>query len=130
MTRKLVYACDYRGIELRKILVKNHNLIDFEAEDLGIDDGSTLDYIDISRILAERLRNTNDIGVMICGSGQGVAIVLNRFIHIRAVVARSIEDSIQTRQKLNANVVCLGSKYSSFEESQNIIETIENFENI
>lgn len=122
MSRKLVYASDYRGIELRKELISHHNLSDFEAEDLGINDGSPLDYIDISRMLADRLRNTEDLGVMICGSGQGVAIALNRFTHIRAVVARFIEDSTQTRQKLNANVVCIGSKNSSLEESQDIIK--------
>ena len=129
MTRKLVYASDYRGIELRKALISNHNLSDFEAENLGISDGSPLDYVDISRMLADRLRNTNDLGVMICGSGQGVAIALNRFTHIRAVVSRSRENSIETRQKLNANVVCLGSKNSSLEESQDIIEkfVIEEF---
>ncbi|MCC8399171.1 MAG: RpiB/LacA/LacB family sugar-phosphate isomerase [Rickettsia endosymbiont of Platyusa sonomae] len=129
MSRKLVYASDYRGIELRKALIAQHNLSGFESEDLGIDNDSPLDYVDISRLLADRLWNTEDIGVMICGSGQGVAIALNRFTNIRAVVSRSIEDSIQTRQKLNANVVCLGSKNSSLEESHNIIKKFvtENF---
>lgn len=129
MSRKLVYASDYRGIELRKALIDQHNLSGFESEDLGIDDDSPLDYVDISRLLADRLRNTEDIGVMICESGQEVAIALNRFTHIRAIISRSTEDSIQTRQKLNANVVCLGSQNSSLEESQDIIEKFvtENF---
>ncbi len=129
MSRKLVYASDYRGIELRKALIDQHNLSGFESEDLGIDDDSPLDYVDISRLLADRLRNTEDIGVMICESGQEVAIALNRFTHIRAIISRSTEDSIQTRQKLNADVVCLGSQNSSLEESQDIIEKFvtENF---
>ncbi|MCC8483303.1 MAG: RpiB/LacA/LacB family sugar-phosphate isomerase [Rickettsia endosymbiont of Labidopullus appendiculatus] len=164
MSRKLVYASDYRGIELRKALIDQHNLSGFESEDLGIDDDSPLDYVDISRLLADRLRKTEDIGVMICGSGQEVAIALNRFTHIRAIISRSTEDSIQTivdsgevdarndgatpisnrratsddvtnfssidyRQKLNANVLCLGSQNSSLEKFQDIIEKFvtENF---
>jgi RpiB/LacA/LacB family sugar-phosphate isomerase len=122
MKKKIIYASDYRGIDLRKALVHKHTLSTYGFEDLGIDDGSLLDYVDISKKLAERLRNTEDIGVMICGSGQGVAIALNRFTHIRAAMCRNIEDVVQVREKLNANVLCLGSKNSSLDEALLMIE--------
>lgn len=127
MIKKIIYAADYRGVELKNKLVQQHNLTDVEFEDIGIESGSVLDYVDISKKLAEKLRNSPDcLGVIICGSGQGVAIALNRFSHMRAVMCRTVEDALQTREKLNANVVCLGSRYTSEDEARKIIESFIN----
>jgi ribose 5-phosphate isomerase B len=93
---------------------------------LGIEDGSRLDYVDISKKLAERLRNTEDLGVIICGSGQGVAIALNRFTHIRAAMCRNVEDAVKVRENLNANILCLGSKNTSLDESFLMVEAFSN----
>ena len=126
MKKKIIYASDYRGIELRKALVQKHNFSTYDFEDLGIEDASTLDYVDISKKLAERLRNTEDLGVMICGSGQGVAIALNRSTHIRAAMCRNVEDAVQIREKLNANVLCLGSKNTSLDDALLTLEAFSN----
>lgn len=122
MINKIIYACDYRGVELKKELIKHHTFSSIAYEDMGIDEGSALDYVDISKILADKMKDTpNALGVIICGSGQGVAIALNRFPHVRAVMCRTVEDAPQTREKLNANVICLGSKYCTLEEAQQMI---------
>lgn len=123
MTKKIIFASDYRGIELREKLIESAAQRGIFNQDIGIPAGSKIDYIDISKYLAEEIRlNPESIGVMVCGSGQGVAIVLNRFTHIRACVCRTLEDAIQVREKLNANVLCLGSKQTSFLESLDILE--------
>jgi ribose 5-phosphate isomerase B len=121
--KKIIFASDYRGIELRERLVHSAIKKGLFSQDIGIPMGSTVDYIDISKHLAEEIRlNPEAIGVMVCGSGQGIAIVLNRFTHIRACVCCTVEDALQVREKLNANVLCLGSKHTSFFESLAILE--------
>lgn len=128
MSQKVIFASDYRGVALREILVdKFQKLGSYNVIDIGIPSGSLLDYIDISKQLAEELRtNPQAIGVISCGSGQGVAIALNRYTHIRACVCRTLEDALRVREKLNANVICLGSKHNTPEESFLIVETFCN----
>ena len=122
MINKIIYASDYRGVDLKEKLLVNHDFLDLDFENIGIDHLSKLDYIDISKRLANKLENQpHALGVIICGSGQGVAIALNRFKHIKAVMCRTVEDAMQTRRKLNANIICLGSKYCSDAQAKEMI---------
>jgi len=94
---------------------------------MDISSVSPLDDMDISKQFVEELRNDPKAqGIMICESGPGVVIVLNRYSHIRACVCRTVGDAIQVRETLNANVVCLGSKHNTPSESFSIIETFCN----
>lgn len=121
--RKVIFAADYRGLERRDELVHNAIQQGLDHKDIGIPHGSPLDYIDISKQLAEELREDPEaIGVIVCGSGQGVSMALNRYTHIRASVCRTVEDAITTREKLNANVICLGSKQNTPQESIDMVE--------
>jgi len=111
---------DYKGISLRKkIIEKGAN----NYKDIGITDGSPLDYIDISKELSLKIaQDKESIGIIICGSGQGVCIALNRYPYIRAVVCKTVDEAINARQKLNANVVCIGSEHTTHEEAEEIIK--------
>lgn len=122
MVVELIFASDYRGVDLRKKLVERKKAEGIKVRDIGIEDNSALDYVDISKKLAEELRiNPSALGVIVCGSGQGVSIALNRFTHIRACMCRTVEDVANVKEKLNANVLCIGSKQTSFEESSNLL---------
>jgi ribose 5-phosphate isomerase B len=123
MPKKIIYASDYRGIELRDQMVEKSSMLEYEFEDIGIVKGSSLDYIDICKMLAEELRVYPEaIGIMICGSGQGVGMALNRYTHMRAGMCRTVEDARQIREKLNANTMCLGSKYTDLEQAMEMLE--------
>lgn len=122
MANKIILASDYRGVELREWLVQQTHRIGIEVKDLGIQRGSPIDYIDISRLLAEEMHlQPETMGMIACGSGQGVAIVLNRFNHLRACVCRTLDDARQMREKLNANILCLGSRHTSNEDALRIL---------
>ncbi len=120
---EVIIASDYRGIKLKEELLENTELSkEVSFTDIGIDDGSKLDYIDISRKLSDNLLfNLDCLATIICGSGQGVAIALNRFAHIRAATCNNVADAINAREKLNANVLCMGSKYVDLELAIDII---------
>lgn len=115
--KKIIFASDYRGIGLRESLVTHAKSLGLDIKDIGIQDGSPLDYVDITKQLITELDGQDAVGVLICGSGQGVTISANRSNKIRAVLCHSSEDAENARSKLNANVLCLGSKNSSLEEA-------------
>lgn len=123
MKTKLFIACDYRGHDLKEQLLNNDSFNKhFDLVDLGIERGSRLDYIDISKTLAESIKLEPDaFGVMICGSGHGVAMALNRFNHIRAATCNNIIDAETVKEKLNANVICMGNKHVDCELAIEII---------
>ena len=120
---KLIIASDYRGVKLKEEILRSNELSNkFDFTDIGIHDGSKLDYIDISKKLSDNLLfNHDSLAIIICGSGQGVAIALNRFTHIRAATCNSIADAINAREKLNANVLCMGSKHLDLALAADII---------
>lgn len=128
MSINLILASDYRGVSLRKKLAEIKQSEGIQVKDIGIEDGSPLDYVDISKKLAEELSlHPNALGVIVCGSGQGVAIALNRYSHIRACMCRTVDDAENVKEKLNANVVCIGSKQSTVEESLAILNAFIGF---
>lgn len=123
MVTQLILASDYRGIALREELSNYAIKQKWNFKDIGIPEGSPLDYVDISRQLAEEMKAPNTIGILICGSGEGVAMATNRYCHVRAAVCRSAEDAESVRKRLNANVICLGSRHVNLSQSLKIIDT-------
>ena len=112
---KIYLTSDHAGFELknelREYLVHHGN----EVEDLG---PSTLnpedDYPQFAFKLATNLLGSEDKdprGIMICGSGQGPAIALNRVRGIRAAVAWSEEVAKETRADNDSNVLCLPARF-------------------
>jgi RpiB/LacA/LacB family sugar-phosphate isomerase len=119
----ITIASDYVGVDLKEKLLNDSELSkEIRFIDIGIERGSLLDYVDISKKLADSLLfNSDSLGIIICESGHGVAIALNRFTHIRATTCNNIIDAATTREKLNANVLCVGSKCLDLESAKNVI---------
>lgn len=120
---EVIISSDYRGVKLKEELLRSSELSEkFSFTDIGIHDGSKLDYIDISKKLSDNiLFNQNALATIICRSGQGVAIALNRFTHVRAATCNNVADAINAREKLNANVLCMGSKHVNWGLAADII---------
>ena len=118
MKQKIIFAGDYQGIDLKKSLYEYAKTLNLEIKDIGIDHGSLVDYIDITKDLVSELSNEKDVfGVIVCGSGQGVAMAANRYTNMRAAVCRTVEEAEDVRSKLDANILCLGSKHISLEDA-------------
>lgn len=118
----IIFGSDFKGISLRKNLIEYANQQDLSVEDLGILDGSPLDFIDITKQLALKLNSPDVYGVLICNDGNGVAMAANKFNFIRAALCSSEQDAQAARKKLNSNVLCLGSKHVSLEQAKSCLD--------
>ena len=130
---KIFIANDHTGFQLKNLLI-NHNS-DQNWEDLGIFNEKTSHYPEQAELLCRRiLENTAHklnnkaslLGVLICGSGQGMAIKANRFQGIRAALAWNEESCRLAREHNNVNVLCLGARLLSFEDSNDIFKKFIN----
>jgi|TARA_B110000211_G_C13908982_1_gene477430 ribose 5-phosphate isomerase B len=108
---KICIASDHAGYDLKEkikdFLIKK----DVSVIDLGPFNRNTVDYPDYAKKAAKRvLLKKSDAGILVCGSGTGMAIVANKFKGIRAAQCYSKKSTILSRQHNNANIICLGSR--------------------
>jgi ribose 5-phosphate isomerase B len=103
---RIYFGSDHRGNELRPKLIEFVKGLGYESEDLGMDGDFPLIA---QRVVKMVLCHKESRGILICGTGQGMAIASNRYEGIRAVVCNNVEDAIQTREHLNANILALGA---------------------
>jgi len=90
--------------------------------DLGPNSSISVDYPDYAKKLAKRLiLKKSDSGILICGSGTGMAITANKFKGIRAAQCYSKKSTILSRQHNNANVICVGSRMIKKKEAFSLI---------
>lgn len=116
----ILIASDHAGVELKAQLLNANPSLAWG--DLGPTDNQSVDYPDYADKLAQELQSTaDDVGVLICGSGQGMAIRANRYPHIRAALCFTEEMAQLARSHNNANVLCLGSRFTSPELAQKIL---------
>lgn len=106
---KIYIGADYRGEELKN-KISTYLDTDYDIIDIGFKN----DYTDAAFTVGELVRNdTNSLGILICGSGQGVCIAANKVKGIRCIRAASKEDAILGRDHDLANVLALGSEITT-----------------
>lgn len=120
---KYYVACDHAGLPLKKALMELHSL---EWVDLGTMTEDSVDYPDYANKLAKEIKDEKSFGLLICGSGQGVAIAANRHPHIRAAVCWNEEITKLSREHNNANVLCLGARLIPEDQALKIINVFLN----
>ncbi len=119
---KICIASDHAGYQLKEkikdFLIKK----DVPVIDLGPLASESVDYPDYAKKLAKRvLSKKSDGGILVCGSGTGMAITANKFKGIRAAQCYSRKSTILSRQHNNANIICLGSRMLKSKEAFNFI---------
>ena len=120
---KIGIACDHAGYELKELLTGYLASKGFEVFDYGCTSEESCDYADYAHPLAEGLEAGEfPRAVAICGSGEGMAITLNKHEAIRASLCWLPEVAHITRQHNDSNVLVLPAR---FIENQTAIEILE-----
>ena len=112
--KKICIASDHGGYNLKesiKDLLINKNI---SIIDLGPFENKTVDYPDYAKKLANRIKiKKSDVGILVCGSGTGMAISANKIKNIRAAVCYNIRSTRLSRQHNNANIIALGARLTN-----------------
>lgn len=121
---KIAISADHAGFELKKVLVKHIEDMGHEVTDYGTDSTESIDYPDYAYAAAKTIDDgTNDLGVIICGSGVGVSITANKVKSVRAANCFNNEMAALARQHNNANIICLGARFLTEEQSKEMVKT-------
>ena len=120
---KIAIGSDHAGFELKEYL-KNYLLEKgFKVTDYGPDSDVSSDYPDFAHPLAYSIIDkTNEIGISICGSGNGISMTLNKHKEIRAALCWNKQIAELARSHNDANVCSLPARFISKEEAKDIVE--------
>lgn len=116
----LYIAADHAGHKLKKYLITYlTKTLKQKTEDLGAETYvESDDFPDYATALAKKVAsNQNNLGILLCGSGQGMCIAANKTAGIRAALGYSIEAAERSRKEDYANVLCLASRVLSTEHA-------------
>lgn len=121
---KIAIGGDHAGFEyksrIKSFLEKN----DHEMLDFGSDTDASVDYPDHVHPVARALENGEaELGILICGSGNGVAMAANKHHNIRAAICWNQDLAALARQHNDANVICLGARFLAYEYAEEIVNT-------
>ena len=125
MVRTLAIACDHAGYEMKEAL-KGHlqGKGDLQVFDLGtLNGGDSVDYPDFAARVAHGIeKGEYETGLLICGTGIGMAMMANRFPRVRAANCHGIFTAVLARRHNDANVLTLGSRVVAVENAKAIVD--------
>ncbi len=120
---KIAIGADHAGFEYKELLKKQLSNLGHETKDFGTHSLDSVDYPDFAHPVANAVEKKEfEIGVLICGSANGVAITANKHQGIRAAICWTEEIASLARQHNNANVVCIPARFVSPELAEKILE--------
>ena len=109
--RKVSIASDHGGFDLKKDISLFLDHLGYEVNDLGPTNSNAVDYPDYGIRLATHILNNNDTcGIVICGTGIGMSIVVNRFPGIRGALCSDIYTAKLSREHNDSNLLVMGGR--------------------
>lgn len=115
--KNIYIASDHAGFELKNSLVKYLQSAKHAVHDLGTNSLDSVDFPDYADLVCKKVINSSSVGVLICGSGQGMAMRANKYAPIRAALVYNDDVARLSREHNDANVICLGARLCTLENA-------------
>ncbi|MCB0664324.1 MAG: ribose 5-phosphate isomerase B [Saprospiraceae bacterium] len=119
---KIAIGCDHAGFPYKDAIKKMVENRGHKVEDYGTDSTDSVDYPDFVHPVAKRVEEKKvRFGILICGSGNGVAMTANKHPKIRAAICWNPDLAVLARQHNNANVICIPARFISRKKALDIV---------
>ena len=121
---KILIGSDHAGYELKEVIKKHLLAKGIEVKDVGPASADSVDYPDFAHPVAlDVTEKRADLGIVICGSGNGIAMTVNKHQGIRAALCWTKEIAGLARLHNNANVVSIPARFTSIQQAIEIVDT-------
>ena len=122
MSKSIAIGGDHGGYEYKEKLIPWLQEKGYQVKDFGPFQSGSVDYPDYVHPICEAIEKGElERGILICGSGNGVAITANKHAGIRAALCWNDELARLSRAHNNANVLCIGARFTGYEFTQTIL---------
>lgn len=116
MKKLIPIGCDHAGYELKELVVKQLKEKGYEVKDFGTYNTDSIDYPDYGHPVATMVEeNPGMLGIVICGSGNGINMTVNKHQGIRSALCWTKEIAALARQHNDANIIALPARFISTE---------------
>ena len=120
---KIAIGCDHGGIVLKEAILAELNKRGIEVIDKGCYDSSSVDYPDYGEAVAEAVASGEaDKGILMCGTGIGIAIAANKVKGIRCAHCADSLEAEMTRRHNDANMMAIGAGFTGKNLAERMVE--------
>jgi ribose 5-phosphate isomerase B len=120
---KIAIGSDHAGFEKKQTIIKLLKTKGIEVKDFGCYSEDSVDYPDFAHPVASGVENNEfDLGILLCGSGNGINMTANKHSGIRSALCWKAEIASLARQHNNANILTLPARFISDDEAVEITE--------
>lgn len=124
MSLKIAIGSDHAGYDYKNIIIDLLHELEHEVKDFGTHSTASVDYPDFAHPVATSVESEEyTLGILICGTANGVAITANKHQKIRAAIAWTEEVAALVRQHNDANILCVPARFVDQETAKNIVKT-------
>ena len=126
---KVAIGCDHAGVDLKKTIIELLSNDGLTMVDVGPYTDDSVDYPDYGHKVAQAVSNKEvDLGIVICGSGNGINMTVNKYQNIRGALCWLPEIACLARQHNDANIISIPARFLTTEEVKAIIKSFFNTE--
>lgn len=123
----IAIGSDHAGYELKEKIKKHFEENDIKFTDFGTFSSDSCDYPIMAEKVGKAVSNKkSEKGILICGAGIGMSIAANKIKDIRAALCYEPELAVLARKHNNANVLCMGGRFTDFEKAKEIVKIFLN----
>lgn len=122
LKKPIAIGADHAGFEYKALIIDLLKRKGFSLNDLGTYSKDSVDYPDFAHPVANAVEKKEaSVGILICGSANGVAITANKHQGIRAAICWSREIAKLSRQHNNANIICIPARFVSTSDAEEMV---------
>lgn len=122
---------DHAGVDYKKYIQEYLFVKNVEVKNYVTDSLDSVDYPDFAHPVSQDVNDeSSDLGILICGSGNGVCMTANKYKNVRAALCWNKELAMLSKTHNNANVICIPARFIEKEDALEIVKTfiLEKFE--
>ena len=122
--KKIAFACDHAGFETKDFLIRKLKGEGYSVKDFGTMSSESVDYPDFAHPMAFSVEEKEfDIGISLCGSGNGINMTANKHQNIRSALCWNVEIAQLARFHNNANICALPARFLTKEQAADIVDS-------
>ncbi|XOV66254.1 MAG: ribose 5-phosphate isomerase B [Fluviicola sp.] len=123
MSKYVPIGADHAGFQLKAIIINHLQSKGYEVEDFGCYSEDSIDYPDFGHPVASKVEeNQSTLGILICGSGNGINMTANKHQGVRSALCWKLEIAQLAREHNNANILALPARFISTEEAIEMVD--------
>ena len=123
---KIIIGSDHAGVDYKQKITKHLKNQNHNVKDVGTFGTESVDYPDYAHLVSKDVSEHKSLGILICGSGNGVSMAANKHKKIRAALCWNKEISKLARQHNDANIISLPVRFLSINECIELVEVFIN----